>query len=65
MKIAGNGMQKYKYILMKAMKGLEGGVDNRMSSKKFHMKLEEITIEKECNQLCRFSCPHSNHINYG
>jgi hypothetical protein len=25
MKIAGNGMQKYNYILMKAM---EGGIDN-------------------------------------
>jgi hypothetical protein len=62
MKIAGNGMQKYNYILMKAM---EGGIDNWMSSKKFQMILEEITLEKECNQLCRFSCPHSNHINYG
>lgn len=47
------------------MKAMEGGIDNWMSLKKFQMILEEITLEKECNQLCRFSCPHSNHINYG
>jgi hypothetical protein len=65
MKIAGNGIQKYNYILIGYGRNGKEGFDNWKGSKKFHMISEEITIEKECNQLCRFSCPHSNHINYG